>query len=80
MKDMTFVSGQSKGHAPIQTERCLESQGTDNPGEGLPREKSENETVMSFKSLNSALAVIGFSVSFKTVKENQSAGLNLKLT
>lgn len=77
---MTFVSGQSKGHAPIQTERCLESQGTDNPGEGLPREKSEKETVMSFKSLNSALAVIGFSVSFKTVKENQSAGLNLKLT
>ena len=77
MKDMTFVSGQSKGHAPIQTERCLESQGTDNPGEGLSREKSEKETMTSFKSLNSALAAIGFSVFFK---ENQSAGLNLKLT
>ena len=80
MKDMTFVSGQSKGHAPIQTECCLESQGTDNPGEGLSREKNEKETMMSFKSLNSALATIGFSVFFKTVKENQSAGLNLKLT
>lgn len=39
MKRMTFVSGQSKGHALIHTERCLESQGTDNPGEGLSREK-----------------------------------------
>lgn len=66
MKDMTFVSGQSKGHAPIQTERCLESQELTTQVEG-PKRKSEKETVMS-KSLNSALAVIGFSVSFKTVK------------
>ena len=51
MKDMTFVSGQSKGHAPIQTECCPESQGTDNPGEGLSREKNERETMMSFKIL-----------------------------
>ena len=71
MKHMTFVSGQSKGHAPIHTERCLESQGTDNPGEELSREKNEKETMMSFKSLNSALAAIGFSVFLKQSKKTK---------